>query len=422
MQKTNLFLLNKIKTQLHQYGYFIFALTFFFILFFIMQNINNRFWLHDFEVYYSAANSFLQGNQVYGIAYGLPSGFYKYSPFALLIFVPFSLLPFFTAKVLHYIILSALIITTIIISDKIIKSNFFSQTLVKKQNLKLFLIFLPLIPNVYTELHLGNINIILLFVFLLALQKLLSDKYWQAALLISIGILVKPHFLIFLPLLLVRKKFKCVYTIILFLVLGILIPSIFSGFQSNILMHKDWIETMQSHNNSLISGQNTVFSWLYRSVVQFIFPEAVNYDKLYGFAVLGMIGIAFLTLLLQHLKHEKVVTAKTELIRKNFILEYLLILAMIPNLTVTDSEHFLLSIPLITFIIYFLFEEKISKIVKIFSVLFLIMYGINIHELVGKTLSAWLTDTGILGLANIFIISLCIYLYSIFRKKSLQAN
>jgi len=414
--------INKIKTQLHQYGYFIYALSFFFVLFFIIQNINNRFWLHDYEVYYSAATSFLQGKQVYGVAYGLSSGFYKYSPFALLIFAPFSLLPFFTARVLHYIILSVLIITTIIMADKIIRQNFFSTTLVKNQNLKLFLIFLPLIPNIYTELHLGNINIILLFVFILALLKILSEKYWQAALLIAIGILVKPHFIIFLPLLLIRKQYKCALTIVLFLILGILIPSVFSGFQSNIQMHKDWLITMQSHNNSLINGQNTIFSWLYRSVVQYIFPETINHDKLFGVIVLALIALVILWLLLKHFKNEKAHLENSGLIRKNFIFEYFLLLALIPNITVTDSEHFLLSIPLIAFIVYNLFEGTMSKAFKLVSVLFLVMYGLNIHELVGKSLSSWLTETGILGLANIFIISLCIYLNLIFRKKTFQAN
>lgn len=410
---------NIYKNIFKENAWFISLLSFFFILFFIAQNINHRFWLHDYEVYYSAANSLIHGKKIYGIPYGLGSGFYKYSPFALLIFLPFSLLPFYAAKVIHFIILATLIITTIIMSEKMISKNLFGQTLIKKQNLKLFLILLPLLPNVYTELHLGNVNIILLFIFLIALKMLLSEKYLLSGFLVAIGILIKPHFLIFLPLLLLRKKFKCTFITILFLVIGIIIPSAFSGISGNIHMLKDWLTTMQIHNDSLISGQDTLYSWIYRSVVQFFFPGAVNHDKLFGLIVLLLVSLAFLSLMIIHFKNEKTALKNQGLIQSNFIFEYFILLALVPNITVTDSEHFLLSIPLIVFIINFLFEEKNKKGIKLFLIFILILYGMNIHELVGKTFSAWLTGNGILGLANLFIIATSIYIYSIFLQKKI---
>ena len=402
-------------------GWFISLLSLFFILFFIVQNINDRFWMHDFEVYYSAANSYIHGEKVYGVSYGLSSGFYKYSPFALLIFTPFSLLPFYFAKVIYFIILSAVIIITIIKSEKIINRFFLDISLIKKQNLKLFLIFLIILPNIYTEMHLGNINIILLFVFIIALQMLLREKYLLSGLLFALGIMFKPHFLILLPFLLLRKKIKCAFIIIIFIAIGIIFPSLFSGFQSNIQMHKDWLTTMQIHNNSLINGQDTIYSWLYKTVVQYIFPDTVNHDKLYGMTIILFISLAFLSLMISHFKKERTAMKNPYLIQNNFIFEYFLLIALIPNITVTDSEHFLLSIPLITFIISYLFEEKISKKIKILSIFFLVMYGLNIRELIGKTCSAWLTENGILGLANLFIISISIYVYSIFFK-NLRSN
>ncbi|MEI6456446.1 MAG: hypothetical protein WCO93_09170, partial [bacterium] len=67
-------------------------IVFAFVLFltaFIFENINGRFWLNDFKVYYMAAKALLTGNQVYDLPFGEPSGYYKYSPFVLFFFFPY---------------------------------------------------------------------------------------------------------------------------------------------------------------------------------------------------------------------------------------------------------------------------------------------------------------------------------------------
>ena len=279
-------------------AWFISFMAFFCVAFFIVQNINHRFWMHDYEVYYSAANSLLHGEKVYGVSYGLSSGFYKYSPFALLIFAPFSLLPFYAAKVLHFIILSVAITSVIILSAKIVKLHFFPDSKLANLNLLLFLIFLPILPNVYTELHLGNINSILLLIFIIALRYLLKGKELKAGLLLALGILIKPHFIIFLPLLLFRKKFKCLFYTVAGIISGLILPAVFTGIKYNIELHRQWLTTMQLHNNSLIDGQYTIFSWLYRSVGHFFFSDTIHYDKAFGIIIISLIAIAFLMLLI----------------------------------------------------------------------------------------------------------------------------
>jgi hypothetical protein len=391
--------------------WFLSFISVFYILFFIVQNINHRFWLHDYEVYYSAANSFLRGDAVYGIPYGLGSGYYKYSPFALLVFAPFSLLPFYVAKVFHFVILSICITTTIILSYKLIISNFPLKNNIKNPNLLLFLIFLPLIPNIYTELHLGNINSALLLIFIIALLYLMKGKDLKAGLLLALGILIKPHFLIFLPFLLFRKKFNCFIYTVIGIIAGLLLPSLFIGMGHNVELHKQWLTTMQIHNNSLISGQDTLFSWLYRGVGHFFFIDTLQYDKIFGMLVLAIIAFVILALLIIDLKKENSDKSMQDNKTKNFIFEYFILLAIIPNITVTDSEHFLLSIPLIAFIVIYLFKKSENLIFKIFAIILLFIYGMNMREVVGKNISAYFTEYGILGLANILIIIFCIIVH-----------
>src|SRR5208283_59124 len=109
-----------------------------------------------------------------------------------------------------------------------------------------------------------------------------------------------------------------------------------------------------------------------------------------------------------HTRKESVLKKPPEIKENNFVFEFFLLLALVPNITVTDSEHFLLSIPLITFIIHLLFEKKESIAYKIISIACLVMFGLNMRDIVGKDISLMLTNIGILGLANFLIILFCI--------------
>lgn len=402
---------DQITKFLNENGWFVLIMLIFSLFFFIVQNINNRFWMHDFEVYYSAVDSFIKGEQVYDVSYGLGSGFYKYSPFALLLFSPTFILPFYIAKTIHFIMLSGAFIMAIIISKNIVIKYLLTDWNAKYPNLLLFLFFTPLLPHFYTELHLGNINVLLLLIFLFSLYLIHTKKEISSGVLIAIGILIKPHFILFLPLLFFRKKFKSLTSSIISIAIGLILPTVFIGLQANLNLHHQWTQTMLNHNSSLISGQDTIFSWIYRLINQFGFTDVIFNEKLFCLIILILISLSYLFMLMINLKKEKVKAGSTSLKMQNFTFEFFLLLALIPNITKTDSEHFLLSIPLIVFLIIYLFKQKKDFIKKGIAIFVLLLYGMNIRELLGKDFSAWLTANGILGLANLLLILLCIYLY-----------
>jgi hypothetical protein len=76
--------------RLKPYVPFIVFATVLFAAIFAIEKINERFWLNDFKVYYSAAQALISGEQVYGVPFGLDTGFYKYSPFVAMLFVPYT--------------------------------------------------------------------------------------------------------------------------------------------------------------------------------------------------------------------------------------------------------------------------------------------------------------------------------------------
>jgi hypothetical protein len=77
--------------------------------------------------------------------------------------------------------------------------------------------------------------------------------------------------------------------------------------------------------------------------------------------------------------------------------------ALLPNILITDTEHFLYSTPIILFTIYYLYTNNNSKYTFIF-IIFSIFYGINSPDILGRNLSGKFEEFGILGLANLGLI------------------
>lgn len=409
--------MKNIGQVIQKYKIYILALLVVFAGFATIELINKRFWLHDFQVYYDAATAFFLGNTVYCVSFGLSSGYYKYSPFALFIFFPFTLIPFAISKVIYFTFLSLLIISTVIFSNKLIIKNLFFQSKQPSQNLILFLITIAFLQHIYFELHLGNINILLLFFILIGLHFILNKKQWIGGLFIALAILIKPHFIILIPLFLFRKQFISLASCLAALFFGLLIPSVYIGFKANTALLLQWKNAMMTHNDSPVSGQDTIYSWIYR-----ILGNTINDTNqgIFVLIVLSFIALLVLLFILYNKKLESKSLVNKRLEEKHFLFEYIVLVALIPNLTITDSEHFLFSVPLIAWIINYLFIKKPSYIFAIITILILFLYGGNLRELVGKQASRWMTDTGILGLGNIILIGYSILLLNLKEKNKTQ--
>ncbi len=384
---------------------FLFLFGLFVILFFIMQNINSRFWLNDFKVYYSATKAFLHGEQVYGISYGLSSGFFKYSPFSLILYIPLAILPFGVAKIIFFFLTAFFAASTILISESLFK-NYFSNSKLNNGWI-LFCVFIVIASHLYRELHLGNVNLLLLLFSLVCLSFLRQEKNTSAGLMYALIVLLKPHFLVLLPLLILRKKFKTTITFIVSVFIGFIFPILFVGFNGNFSLHQAWISTMKTHNVYLVESQETIYSWLYKIINPIVNISSTN---IFMIIVLLVVGALVLWLVVSNIKSERKNIFKSK--ELNFTFEFVFLVALIPNITHTDSEHFLLSIPLILLLLQNVFYLKpMNYFVLILSVIALILYGGNFYDLLGKDISLWVTKTGLLGLGNMIIIILSVLIF-----------
>jgi hypothetical protein len=399
--------MKEIIQLLRSHKVYVLIMALFFTAFAVMEAINKRFWLHDFQVYYDAATHFSSGKTVYGIAFGLGSGYYKYSPFALFIFFPLTLVHYDVAKVIYFIFLSLLIMITVIVSDRLVKEKLLGQHNTKPRLIILFLITIAFVQHIYYELHLGNINILLLLLSLLALHLVLKKKEWAAGLFLTLAILIKPHFVILIPLLFLRKRFVTIVSCIAGIVFGLLIPSLYAGFSANMQLLGEWKETMLQHNISPVKGQDTIYSWLYRVSGSSIAGASQN---IFVLSVLVFTALLIFAFIIYNQRREAEITDNKGLGIKNSVFEYLVLLALIPNLTVTDSEHFLFSVPLIAWVINYLFIRKPGYLLSVLVIIILFLYGGNLREAIGAPASKWMTTTGILGLGNLLLIGMSIYM------------
>ncbi len=390
-------MLKKIKFRFPEFGW---ILALFFVVFFMLQLKNDRFELNDFKVYYLAMQNFIKGDAIYGISFGLDSGFYKYSPFALLPFTVFYYLPFIIAAIIYYFLVATAIILVLYKTFQLLKLIFNYTT--AKQSTLLYLTTLILLSHFYRELHLGNVNLLLLLLYIVSLEKIVENKQYTAGILMGIGLLFKLHFIVLLPVLLLFRKFKASVSMLIAFVAGLFLPALLLGFEANNVLLKTWLDTMKSHNSSISSSADTIYALINKVLsIGGIQQQGI----LFSMVILLLLGIFFLWVIY---KDKHTIPMHSEIQR--FTLVYLLAIAVIPIITVTDSEHFLFSLPIVMLSLFMLFSKSyIPLLGKVLVIMAYVFYGGNWHDAWGHTISVFFTQNGFLGLGNMMLIGFIIW-------------
>ena len=348
------------------------------VLYLVLLFINHRFQLSDFNVYYGAADALMNGEQVYGKSFGLSSGFYKYSPEILVPFLPFALLKYDVAAVLFYLINTGIILLLL---------NEFKQIFFKSyewgKEVWFYLIVTALFfgDQLERELFLGNVNALLLLLTLWAVRSIENKQHAKAGLIYAVVLCFKIHFLILLPYFILKKEWKVLFYSIVGLIgmaitLFICVPNRF------VVLHSQWLKAVQAHNVQLDHSPNTIYFFIQKilsSLHMSVIPIAA---VLIG---LGIAGVAYLTFIWKKIGMG---------FQSN---EALVLLALIPVLTHTDTEHFLWAMPF--FLMMFITISTWNKKGKMFGAAILVFASIpflfNSPDLVGKGLSKQLDEGGI---------------------------
>jgi len=393
----------------------IWIISFLFIANWILEIINGRFTLHDFQVSYDAARNLINGEPVYGISFGLSSGIYKYSPFTLLFILPYAFLPFFIAKTVQYFCIAAVAIFCVIYLERFIREIYFYREKIVDNKVLSFAILVVCI-HLHREAHLGNWNVHLLLLAILSLRLMVRNKEYWAGIILAWIILMKPHFVILLPLLVMRKKIKTLGSVMAGFFIGLGFPSIFLGLNKTIELNLIWFRTLHKHNVSFLRDESCLQSILYNSFFKHVYPHP---DLYFTSVVVLFVAILFLIFMICNFRDEKTDTHKIsekDIERKNFIFEYFLLLAILPSIVVTDTQHYLWSLPIIVFILsYMVYGAPNRNWLFYFTIASFLIYGGNIYDLWGRKISVWMENFGFIGIGNILIILSSLIWFSRFR-------
>lgn len=373
---------------------------------FIAEHINGRFWLNDFRVYYGAGQALLNGEPLYGVAHGLDSGVYKYAPLLALVYALLALLPYILAASIQYLLIALTFLDGMRRIDRLLREHVLPERLLS--DWPLLLTGVACVVHLHRELHLGNINMMLLWLLVVALEHLLYHRTTTGAILLGLAVLAKPHFAVLLPLFVLRGKYTVLVISLVTLSLALLAPAMVLGWTTNLALHAQWLVAMADHNAALVylSGDdyravNTIYSFLYRSgghtfgIAPILFP----------FIVLSVIAILF-ALFVRHNIHVE----RTYAVRNAFAFEYLLLIALVPSITLTDTEHFLLAVPVALYIVHHLVPRCTPLWAGLLAIPLLLAYGGNWSDLMGS-LSSILVHFGVLGMGSFGLLVLAIVLH-----------
>ncbi len=359
---------------------------------------NHKFEMLDFEVYYKTANRIIHHSELYSI---IEDGHYvyKYSPVAGLFFIPFALLDYQIAALLYWSFLTGLLILGLkILFDLIDKANPSSQ----KPTISTILILstLPVLVHIHRELHLGQVNMLLLMIYIFMLRAHSKKQELLFAILLSTSFFIKPFGLIFLPYLFLKKEFKTISYTFIFTAVFTLSPLIFypSFDQLSHLYLSWWNELaieLNTKQNLLVSSNHTIFSVLARfTPLKFVLVNEVV-QKVYQLFILLGLGFAFLKFSTKQSQQGKTIN------------EFSFLIALIPLLAFTSENAFIFELPVILLLLYYF--KSMTLLQRGLVIIGCALIGVNVYDLLGSELSSYLMSISVYTIGSLILLSVLFF-------------
>lgn len=379
-------------------GFSVFLLLFCFLFVFV-EFTNNKLWTNDFRVYFGAVQDFFSGKNPYVDNYGLDSGFFKYPPFTLYLFGILKLIPFWLGQFIHLFILASSFFVSIFVLRNM-TFQYLEPEVGKKRIWLLYVGFLCIAIHLTREFHMGNINLILLVLFVLGLSKIQTENSWLTVICWSLMAIMKPiMILVFVPLIF-YKKWKLILSLSGFGLFFFLFPILTLGWNGNLQIWTYWFQSIAAHGTYIVSENSFKYlSNFYFGIQSEWLPSLIVFMLLVSVMVFHRIK-----------QNEQ----PQDLIRWMVVFS-----AFTPNFFVTDTEHFLLSLPLIVFLLMELIRRKSILAWTLFG-LAIVPFSFNSNDLLGRKISDYFDQLGVLGISNLLFIVL--FLVLILFPKSTSEN
>lgn len=379
-------------------GFFLFAI--FSVIFLFLEIYNARFWQSDFTVYYKSAQRLLEGNNLFQYA---EDGHYifKYSPVSAFYFIPFTIFSLSTAKVIYWFVLSGVIAAGFYFNIYLASQGNLIKNPARMNNI-ILLGLLILVVHFQRELHLGQVNQILLVMYLIAAVFYGKGKGIFSSMLIAASIFIKPFGLIFIPYFIVKGKYREMILVFVFGVLLFLLPLLFYSFDEfanqNLLWVNELAVELGNKQSLLQSANHTVFSVVARYSPLRLISFSPYFIKIYQLTILVIIGILVLLFI-----------KKGKYIKSSYVAEFALLISIIPLLSFTSQNAFGFA-GLLVFILLLNFKG-FSITEKVITIVGFIFLGGNFNDIWGSDLSSFFNDISLVSIGTLLLI------FILFRKR-----
>jgi hypothetical protein len=366
--------------------------------YFIVQKTHGRDGVGHFATYYTAGAELLHGDSPYQTWMTESAMTPRESPFALMLLSPFSFLPQAMAAAIYYflILLSYLILglALVYVVEGQLRLKF-------NRGWVIALSVLMMLDHLERELQIGNITV---FLLLAAMALFLFSRRMQeipAGILLGMLILCRPIFVILVPLFVLRKQWKTIGFAAMSSAVGVMMPMLFLGQHRAADVTLFWYYDVVEWPSSTGVG-NTIFLLYDRYIAA---PLGVELQSL---SLLLMMGIVAMALIWFMVRNRNSVSA-----RYYEFVEYFLLVALVPSLVATDTEQFMWTWPLVTLSVALVFSDLVVRKwpFVVLLVLAFVPFCLNSPDIVGRKLQLLFDEQGLIGLANLVLVSLTVYLF-----------
>jgi hypothetical protein len=225
-----------------------------FLLLFLFRVKND---MIDFEVNYEAGKRLRLAETPYRFEDG--HYMFKYLPSSAFVYLPLSYLPIDVAKGLWFFLIILCSLTLIRISYSLVPST--------SEKSEWMTVIPPLILIKYfiREIDLGQINTLVTLILLImiwSLDRSREDKFHKeniySGLLWGLAIALKPYALIFLPYFLLKGKWRILLSGMCMLIIFLMIPSLYYGFEGNFIVLDEWFSTLSQSTPTLLTTWDNI--------------------------------------------------------------------------------------------------------------------------------------------------------------------
>ncbi|MCB0757564.1 MAG: DUF2029 domain-containing protein, partial [Flavobacteriales bacterium] len=224
-------------TILRQLRPFLIVATILVLASLVLEHVNGRFWLNDFRVYYMAADNMRHGLPVYGEVFGEDTGLYKYAPVVLYFFQPYTFLSFHLAGVLHFLVIGVLMMACFAVIER---SLAHVAADLPRPAMRALLGLLCIAVLLVRELHMGNINMGLILMAVLGVERFIAGKRITAGVAWGMVWLIKPYLLLMIVPLVIHREWRVLRTAVASVAVGLLLPLLVQGPAEGWELTQEW--------------------------------------------------------------------------------------------------------------------------------------------------------------------------------------